>query len=133
MSTSDINIDNLIDDLAEKFLLLDWDDKKQLEDIHYLLTQLPDGESYQGLLSTTRDEIKKIMDLSDPPDSDTRKIVGDLLEKLHSTIVKESVVDDEPEGDMEFDIDDDDMELYDIFIMEVKEILGNVEGDVLNL
>ncbi len=133
MSETVTKTDILIDELAEKFLLLDWNNTAQIKEILKLINTFPEKESYKNLINTIKNEINKV--LLDPSASDkkTRAAIGSLIEKLHSKIVKEDVIEEDLSEDHEIEIADEDIELYEIFLMEGREILDSIENDIIKL
>ncbi|MBU1078559.1 MAG: chemotaxis protein CheA [Spirochaetes bacterium] len=117
---------DLINDLIEKYLLLDWSNKKELKTILKILCQLPKKEMDEKSIEQLEEIFKKAHDSSTLPDKKKINKAGELLEILRMGA-------SETKNRVESEIEEEDIELYEIFLMETLENLDNIETSILKL
>lgn len=131
MEVSGINNKEIIkniETIAEKFLLLDWDDKKQIDAIYKILNTLQKTDKDPEIIKQLISLFKNTLENGKEPEKEEKIEIGNLIEQLHTNIVE-----GEETAKNVIKIEDEDQELYEIFLIEAIENLDSIERDIIKL
>ncbi|MDD5066994.1 MAG: chemotaxis protein CheA [bacterium] len=126
-----MNKEDLIKKIAEEFILLDGQEPEQAKNLSGLVEQLQDLSVRQEIVRNMKAYLQDIIERKIQPDEKRKKEFASWIEELRPGLTGEKAG-QAPEA-RTIAIKDEDVELYELFLMETGENLERVEKDILEL